>query len=179
MYLQFVFSAVYLGFSMGVAPVISYKFGAEDHSQLREVVRICLRFVAVSSAAIYGLSLLLIRPSLILFTDAGNHVYELVLEGFPIFAVSFLVMGISIFASALFTAFSNGVVSAVISFARTFVFLVGMILLLPWALGEIGIWLAVPMAEGLGLAVSISFLLWGRKRYHYGKAPEPPQTPDI
>ena len=179
MYLQFVFSAVYLGFSMGVAPVISYKFGAEDHSQLREVVRICLRFVAVSSVAIYGLSLLLIRPSLILFTDAGNHVYELVLEGFPIFAVSFLVMGISIFASALFTAFSNGVVSAVISFARTFVFLVGMILLLPWVLGEIGIWLAVPMAEGLGLAVSILFLLWGRKRYHYGKAPEPPQTPYI
>ena len=83
--------------------------------------------------------------------------------------MSFLFMGVSIFASSLFTAFSNGVVSAVISFARTLVFLVGMLLTLPALLGEIGIWLAVPAAETLGLAVAAGFLLWGRGKYGYGK----------
>ena len=77
-------------------------------------------------------------------------------------------MGLSIFASALFTAFSDGLVSAVISFARTLVFLVGMLLLLPKVLGEVGIWLAVPAAELLGLLVSIGFLFWGRRVYQYG-----------
>ena len=76
-------------------------------------------------------------------------------------------MGIGIFASSMFTALSDGTVSAIISFARTFVFLVGMLLLLPRLWGETGIWLAVPMAELLGLAVSAGFLLWGRKKYHY------------
>lgn len=174
MYLQFVFSAVYLGFSMGVAPVISYKYGAEDWSQLRRIVCSCLRFLAVASVGIYVLSLLLIRPCLHLFTDPDTPVFRLTLEGFPLFAVSFLLMGVGVFASSLFTALSNGVVSAVISFARTFVFLVGMLLLLPEVLGETGIWLAVPAAEGLGLVVAVCFLLWGRKKYRYGGSPEPP-----
>lgn len=89
------------------------------------------------------------------------------MEGFPLYAASFLVMGVSIFASSLFTAFSNGLVSAVISFARTFVFLVGMLLIMPQLLGRTGIWLAVPAAEVLGLLVSAVFLLWGRKKYQY------------
>lgn len=76
-------------------------------------------------------------------------------------------MGVGIFASSMFTAFSDGTVSAAISFARTFVFLVGMLLLLPRVLGEPGIWLAVPAAELLGLAVSAVFLIWGRKKYRY------------
>lgn len=174
MYLQFVFSAAYIGFSMGVAPVVSYKYGAEDWAQLRRIVRCCLGFLAAASLGVYLLSLVLIRPCLSLFTDADSPVYRLTLEGFPIFAVSFLPMGVGIFASSLFTAFSNGVVSAVISFARTFVFLVGMILLLPRVLGEDGIWLAVPAAEILGLMVAAAFLLWGRRKYHYGGPLEPP-----
>ena len=101
------------------------------------------------------------------FTDVGSSVYLITVRGFPIYAVSFLLMGVSIFASSLFTALSNGVVSAVISFARTCLFLVGMLLLLPGLLGETGIWLAVPAAELLGLAVSVGFLVWGRKKYRY------------
>lgn len=112
-------------------------------------------------------SQLVIGSCLAIFTDPGTTVYAIAIEGFPIFAVSFLFMGVSTFASALFTAFSDGTVSAVISFARTLVFLVGTLLLLPRILGEIGIWLAVPVAELLGLAVSIGFLLWGRKKYSY------------
>ena len=168
MYFQFVFSAAYFGFSMGVAPVVSYKYGAQDLPQLRSIVRSCLRFTAGCSLGVYVLSQLIIRPSLTLFTDPGSAVYAITLEGFPLYAVSFLLMGISVFASSLFTAFSDGVVSAVISFARTLVFLVGMLLTLPELLGELGIWLAVPAAEALGLAVAVAFLLWGRGKYGYG-----------
>ena len=173
MYFQFVFSAVYIGFSMGVAPVVSYKYGAQDEAQLHQIVKSCLRFIAVCSVGIYALSQLIIRPSLMLFTDADSAVYSITLGGFSIYAVSFLFMGVSIFASSLFTAFSDGVVSAVISFARTLVFLVGMLLTLPRLLGETGIWMAVPAAELLGLAVAIGFLVWGRKKYGYGRASLP------
>ena len=137
--------------------------------QLREIVKSCLRFIVVCAVGVYVLSQIVIRPCLTLFTDADSAVYQITLGGFPIYAVSFLLMGVGIFASSLFTAFSNGVVSAVISFARTLVFLVGMLLTLPRLLGETGIWLAVPAAETLGLAVAVGFLLWGRKRYQYGK----------
>ena len=167
MYFQFVFSAVDLGFSMGVAPVVSYKFGAGDTEQLRQVHRVCLGFIVLSSVAMYVLSRLAIGTLLVLFTDLDGPVAAITLEGFPIFAVSFLFMGVSIYASSLFTAFSNGVVSAVISFARTFLFLVGALLVLPELLGPVGIWLAVPTAELLGLGVSAGFLLWGRKKYGY------------
>lgn len=167
MYFQFVFTAVFFGFSMGVAPVVSYKYGAQDLPQLKKIVRSCLGFILLCSVGMYVLSRLVIGPCLTLFTDAGSAVYTITMEGFPLYAVSFLFMGVGIFASNLFTALSDGVVSAVISFARTFVFLVGMLLTLPRLWGEPGIWLAVPAAELLGLAVSVFFLAWGRKKYQY------------
>ena len=168
MYFQFVFTAVFFGFSIGVAPVISYKYGAQDLPQLKKLVRICLIFVLTASGGAYLLSRVTIAPCLALFTAPGSGVYGITIQGFPLYALSFLMMGLSIFASALFTAFSDGLVSAVISFARTLVFLVGMLLLLPKVLGEVGIWLAVPAAELLGLLVSIGFLFWGRRVYQYG-----------
>lgn len=167
MYFQFVFTAVFFGFSMGVAPVISYKYGAQDTAQLRRIFRCCLGFVLVCSGAMYGLARLVIGPCLTLFTDADSAVYAITVEGFPLYAASFLFMGVGIFASSLFTALSDGVASAVISFARTFVFLVGMLLLLPRLWEGTGVWLAVPAAELLGLAVSAAFLAWGRKKYQY------------
>ena len=115
----------------------------------------------------YLLSRGVIGTCLRLFTDPGSTVFAITMEGFPLYAASFLFMGVSIYASSLFTAFSNGVVSAVISFARTLVFLVGALLLLPQLLGSMGIWLAVPAAELLGLGVSAAFLLWGCRRYGY------------
>ena len=167
LYFQFVFNSAFFGFAMGVAPVISYKYGAQDREQLHSIIRTCIRFLLLCSVSVYTASRLVIAWSLGIFTEPGGSVYNITMEGFPLFALSFLMMGISVFASAMFTAFSNGTVSAIISFARTFVFLVGMLLLLPKALGEPGIWLAVPAAELLGLAVSVTFLLRGRKQYGY------------
>ena len=170
LYFQFVFTAVFFGFSMGVAPVFSYKYGAQDAPQLHRLFRYCIGFILLCSVFCTVLSLLVIRPCLMLFTDAGSHVFAITIAGFPIYAVSFLFMGVSIFASSLFTAFSDGRVSAIISFARTLVFLVGMLLLLPMLLGEVGVWLAVPAAELLGIVVSICYLVRLRGVYHYGAA---------
>lgn len=172
LYFQFVFTAVFFGFSMGVAPVFSYKYGAQDSPQLRRLFRYCMGFILLCSVCCTALSLAVIRPCLTLFTDAGSRVFAITIEGFPLYAVSFLFMGVSIFASSLFTAFSDGRVSAIISFARTLVFLVGMLLLLPLLLGETGVWLAVPTAELLGLAVSVRYLIRLRGTYHYGAANE-------
>lgn len=172
LYFQFVFTAVFFGFSMGVAPVFSYKYGAQDAPQLRRLFRYCMGFVLLCSVCCTALSLAVIRPSLTLFTDAGSRVFAITIAGFPLYAASFLFMGVSIFASSLFTAFSDGRVSAIISFARTLVFLVGMLLLLPLLLGETGVWLAVPVAELLGLAVSVRYLIRLRGTYHYGAANE-------
>lgn len=168
LYFQFVFTAVFFGFSMGVAPVFSYKYGAQDTPQLRRLFRYCMGFVLLCSVVCTVVSLVVIRPCLTLFTDAGSHVFALTVEGFPLYAASFLFMGTSIFASSLFTAFSDGRVSAIISFARTLVFLVGMLLLLPLLLNETGVWLAVPAAEVLGIAVSVFYLVRLRGKYHYG-----------
>ena len=167
MYFQFVFTAVYFGFSMGVAPVISYKFGERNIPQLGRIFRICMTFVLACSLGAYLLSWVTLEPALTLFTPRGSGVYEIAMSGFPIYAVSFLLMGTSIFASSLFTALSDGLVSAIISFSRTLVFLAAMLLLLPLILEELGIWLAVPVAEGLGVMVSVYFLLNGRKKYQY------------
>ena len=167
LYFQFVFGAAFFGFSMGVSPVISYKYGANDTEQLKHIIKVCVRFVLACALGIYLYSLLSIRTLLTIFTETGSPAFQITLDGFPYFAPAFLLMGLSVFASAMFTALSNGVVSAIISFGRTFIFLVGMLLLLPELLGQIGIWLAVPVAEAMGLVVSVLCLLWGRKRYHY------------
>lgn len=167
MYFQFVFSATFLGFSMGTAPVISYKYGAAERVQLKKIVRSCLLFIVVSSIALYAVSIIMIGPSLKIFTSPSGRVFSIAMDGFPIFALSFLFLGINIFASSLFTAFSNGIVSGIISLARTFIFLVGALLILPLKMGEAGIWLAVPVAELLGLLVSFYFLMRGRKYYWY------------
>ena len=167
LYFQFVFAAVFMGFSVGVAPVISYKYGAGDKKQLKYIVRICFGYIFLFSVAVYMISMITIQTGLSIFTDPGGAVFKLCMEGFPIFAVSFVLMGISIYASALFTALSNGIASGIISFARTFVFLVGSLLILPEILGETGIWMAVPAAEALGVLVSAGFVIWGKNRYGY------------
>lgn len=167
LYFQFVFTAIYFGYSSGIAPVISYKYGADDKNQLKSIYKISLFFIIISSIILYILSITTINSMLHLFTERGTTVYAIAKYGFFIYSISFLLMGISIFASALFTSFSDGLVSAVISFARTFIFVVCSILILPIFLGELGLWISVPIAEFLGVIVSVFFLIKKRKKYNY------------
>ena len=167
LYAQFLFSSAYLGFSSGAAPIFSYHYGARNTHQLKRLFKLCLSIILVSSLACFGVSYLLAVPTIAIFTPKESTTYAITLHGYQIFVWNFLFAGINIFASSFFTALSNGKVSAAISFLRTFVFVVGSILLLPKFLGINGIWLAIPAAEAVTVLIAVGFLAANRKQYHY------------
>lgn len=167
LYGQFLFNAMYMGFSMGVAPVISYNYGRNNLPLLRRIFKICIGFV-VSSSIIVTLLALLSSPYIVeIFTPRSTSTYEIAKSGFFLFSFNYLFAGVNIFASSMFTAFSDGAVSAGISFARTFIFIVANILLLPKFLDVTGIWLSVPAAEFMTIFLSVYFFVTRRKKYHY------------
>lgn len=167
LYFQFVFTSIYFGYSMGVAPIISFKYGSGDTLQLKKIFKFSIIFLSFSSIFAYTVSTSILDSILIIFTQKESNVFDIITNGFPIFSITFLFMSFNIFTSALFTAFSDGRISGIISFCRTFVFLVGAILLLPMFLSEKGIWLSVPIAEALGIIVSIFFLIVNKKKYKF------------
>ena len=167
LYSQFLFNALFLGFSMGVAPVISYNYGAKNTGGLKSVCKICRRFVIVSSIIITICCNLLSEPIVLLFVGGKTATYDLAVSGFSVFCVTFLFSGYNIFSSALFTALSDGKTSAVISFTRTFVFILLSLLTLPAILGVTGVWLAIPVAEFVTLFLSIFYQRRKRTVYHY------------
>lgn len=166
-YFEFLFSAAFAGYANGVAPVISYKFGAEDRPQLRAVVRKSIGSIGAAALLLYLIPVAVITYIMPLFLPDGGNVRTLATHGFYLYAPAFLFMGFNIFASTQFTALSNGLVSAVISFARTFLFLTTCILLLPLLIGPDGLWLAVPVSELLSTVLAAIFLISLRKRYGY------------
>lgn len=167
LYFQFLFAAVYMGYAGGVAPIISYKFGSGDTLGLRRIVRGSLGFVLGLSAANFIFSMLIYRPALRLFAGGSEAVAAIAAAGFPLFAISFLLMGISIFSSNMFTALSDGLTSALISFVRTLLCLALAIIFLPLLWQEVGLWLAISVAEGMGLIVAVGCLVYQRRRYQY------------
>ena len=166
-YSQFLLTTLYIGFSMGVAPVISYNYGGKNHQRLKKVFRICLLFVVTVSALIFAISIFLGSYLVNIFSSRGTPVYDIARNGFLIFSFSFLCCGINIFTSAVFTALSNGKISAIISFLRTFGLITILLLTLPRILGVNGVWLAVPIAELVTMIVSIIYLQRNKRNYHY------------
>lgn len=167
LYFQYLFTALYFGYSNGIAPIISFKYGNHDHEQLQGMFQNSILFLVTSSLLANVLIHLTVSKALTIFTPAGSGVYQITLHGFSIYSIAFIIMGLGIFASAMFTAFSDGKTSAIISFSRTFIFIVGAILVLPGILGEIGVWMAVPIAEGLGFLVAVYYLVKKRNQFHY------------
>ncbi len=168
LYAQFVMTAVFIGYSNGIAPIFSYKYGADDLVQIKKVFKLSIFFVIGVSAIVFLLSFVVSKPIAMVFASDNPYVLELAVHGFKLFAVSFLFSGINIFASALFTAFSNGMISGALSFLRTFALLIIALLALPALIGVDGIWLAVPVAEGIAAVFSLAALFIYRKKYHYG-----------
>lgn len=166
LYAQYVMTAVFMGYSNGVAPIFSYKYGADDRPQIRSLFCTSMIFVSVLSLGVFGLSFVVARPIGLVFASGNPYVLDLAVNGFLLFAVSFLFTGLNIFVCALFTAFSNGLVSGFLSFLRTFFLLVAALLLLPAWIGPAGIWLAVPLAEGIALLFSLGAIYRHRKTYH-------------
>ena len=154
LYGQFSFNAFYMGFSIGIAPIIGFQYGANGKSELRNIYKVSFIFVAISSVIITAAAILL-SPVIIGVFTKEPATYELAYTGFRIFAINFLLSGINIVSSGFFTSLSNGKVSAIISFCRTLVFTAASLLILPNFLGITGAWLAVPVAELLTLFVCI------------------------
>ena len=166
-YSQFLLSTLYIGFSMGVAPIIGFNYGRGNFTRQKQVYQTSLRFIAITSLLVFMIAIMGGSYIVRCFADDGSTVYEIATGGFTIFSFSFLCCGLNIFASAMFTALSNGKISAVLSFLRTFGLLMAGILLLPYLWGVIGVWLAVPIAEGIMFFVSILCLRHYRKSYNY------------
>lgn len=167
MYVLMFASSLYTGYSYGVAPMISYYYGEQNNEKLGKLVRVSLGVIAAISLVTAAASLLLTRPLVSVFARPDNPVYDLAVTGNRICTVALFFIGFNIFASGMFTALSNGVISAVLAFSRSFVFMLVTMLVLPAFLGVHGIWLATPAAELMALVLSAAMFVKYRKRYGY------------
>lgn len=167
LYGQFLFNALYMGFSMGVAPVISYNYGSGNQRLLKRIFKICVGFIAISSIIVTVFALVMSPVIVEIFTPAGTETYALAKTGFFLFSLNFVFAGINIFSSSMFTAFSDGKTSAIISFVRTFALIVINILVLPMLIGVNGVWLSVPLAEFMSVFLSGYFFIRKKGKYNY------------
>lgn len=167
LYAQYVMTSVFMGYSTGVAPIFSYKYGAGDTAQIHRLFRLSMRFVTVLSLLVFLISFPLARPIALIFASHHPYVLSLAVYGFKLFAISFLFTGLNIFTSSLFTAFSNGLISGLLSLFRTFLLLTIALIVLPMKIGADGIWLAVPLAEGIAILFSLLALFCYRKVYSF------------
>lgn len=167
MYVSLVFQGVFIGYSVGAAPVIGYHYGAQNHGELRGLRRRSTVVIALFAAAMFAAAQLLARPLSLLFVGYDHDLLELTAQAFFIFSFAFLFSGFAVFGSSFFTALNNGLVSAAISFLRTLVFQVAAVLIFPLIWGVDGIWLSIVAAEALAVAVTAAFLWALRKQYHY------------
>lgn len=164
---EFLLTSLYIGFSMGIAPIISYNYGSENYEKLKKIFGQCLISIGIVTIFIFAFSMIFGSTLVNIFSPKGSEVYRIAREGFLIFPIGFLFCGFNIFASAAFTALSNGKVSAIISFLRTFVFIIVALIVLPIYLKITGVWIAVPLAEILTFILSCCFIVKYRNRYHY------------
>ena len=167
MYVQFIFVAIFIGYSIGCAPVVGFHYGAQNHDELKSLLRKSVLLMAVGGVTLTLLARVLARPLAHLFVGYDAALYDLTVHAFRLFAWSFLLAGFNIFTSGFFTALNNGGVSAAISFLRTLVFQAGSVILLPMLLGVDGIWWAITAAETFAFLISCTFLLAKRNKYHY------------
>ncbi len=167
MYVSMIFNGIFIGFTVGAAPVISYHYGAQNLDELKSLKKKCLTVITCLAGAMFALSIVLAKPLATVFVGYDKELFDLTVHAFYIYALSFLFFGFTIFASSFFTALNDGPVSAAISFLRTMVFQVAAVLLLPMLLDVEGIWWSVVAAEVLAVAVSLAFIKVFKKKYRY------------
>ena len=167
LYVESLFIAVFMGFSAGSAPLFSYHFGSGNRKKLARLMQISVTVIGVSALVMFGSAQLLARPIIAAFAGGDSGLLSMALHGLRIFSFSYLLGGVSIFASALFTALNNGGISALISLVRTLVMRCGLLILLPALLGIDGVWLAVPVAEVFAAMLAAGLLFGFRRRYGY------------
>lgn len=167
MYTQMIFFAIYIGYAVGTSPIVSYHYGAGNHGEMRSLLRKSLLLMA-GTGIVMMLSAQASASVLSgIFVGYDEELLAVTEHAFVIFACSYLLSGVNIYASSFFTALNNGGISAVISFMRTLIFQTGAVLILPLMLGIDGIWWAVTVSEVMACLISSIFLVVKRKKYHY------------
>ncbi len=167
MYVSFVFVAIFIGYSIGVSPVIGYNYGAANSKELKNVFKRSLIIILVAGVIMTIASELSAKLFSSIFSNGNEELLELSTLAMQIYSSAYVITGLSIFTSSFFTALNNGTVSATVSLFRTLVFQVLFVLILPLIFGNIGIWLSRPFTEVASLALSITFLIINKKKYNY------------
>ncbi len=167
MYVLMFASSLYTGYSYGVAPMLSYYYGEKNHEKLKKLVSTSLKVITGISLVTVAASFAATKPLVSIFARPDNPVYALAVTGNRICTLALFFIGFNIFASGMFTALSNGIISAILAFSRSFVFMLITMLVLPAVFGVNGIWLATPAAELMALALSAWMFVKYRKRYQY------------
>ena len=170
-YSTYVFNSIFYGFCEATGPILGYKYGEQNWNELASVFKNSLIIMAIFSLGAYGLSLIFAAPVLGFFTPDDSPVFELVLANFGYFALSLLLLCPNMFAAYLFTAMGDGKRAAIVSFCRTFLFTVLAIECLPLLIGELGLWLSVPLAEAMTFVLSAVLIVRNRRRYGYDGYP--------
>lgn len=163
MYVNFIFIAIFLGYSIGSAPLVSYHYGAGNHDELKNLFQKSLRLIGIWGLMLFILAQLIARPLAAIFVGYDADLFSMTQNGFRIYCIAYLINGFNIYGSSFFTALNNGLISAAISFLRTLVFQLAAVLLLPLLLGINGIWSAVAVAELLTLGLTVTFFVRNRK----------------
>ncbi len=167
MYVGMIFAAIFMGYSVGSAPIISYHFGADNNAELKSVLRKSLTIILIFSALMLVTAELFAEPLSKLFVGYDETLLEITLNAFRIYSFGYCFMGIAVFGSSFFTALNNGLVSAIISFLRTLVFQVAAILILPLIFGVNGLWLSTVVAELMAALLTTAFMIALRNKYKY------------
>lgn len=167
MYVGFIFAAIFIGYSMGTAPIISYNYGAENSPELKNLLKKSLMIIGITAVCMLAASELAAGLLASIFTSYDKELFELTKSAFRIYSITFLFCGLNIYGSSFFTALNNGVVSAVLAFVRTLIFQVACILLFPVIFGSNGIWMASPASEIFTAILTAICLIVFRKRYKY------------
>ena len=167
MYVNLFFLSVFIGFSIGSAPLIGFNHGADNRRELKNIFKKSMWILGISSLLMTLSAVALASPLAQIFVGYDKALLEMTRRGFILYSLSFLFCGINIFGSAMFTALNNGLISAVISFVRSLVCQISAVLILPIFWGLDGIWLSIVAAELVALLLTLVFFIKYRKRYHY------------
>lgn len=167
MYVSMIFQAIFIGYAVGAAPVVSYHYGAGTRGELHSLLMKSLRIILATAVVMFAAAELMAGPLARIFVSYDAELMALTRHAFLLYSFSFLLSGFSIYGSSFFTALNNGLISALISFLRTLVFQCIAVWALPLMMGVDGIWISIPVAEVLALALTAFFLITKRKKYHY------------
>ena len=167
MYVSFIFAAVYIGYSIGTAPIVGYNYGAQNHTELRNIRVKSMRSMLIGGVIMVSLAELLAPVLAGIFVGYDKELFDMTVHAFRLFSFTFLLSGFNIWCSSFFTALNNGAISAAVSFLRTLVFQLAAVLILPIFFKLDGVWFSVAFAEVCAFIISVIFLIAKRKKYNY------------